>query len=144
MSIPQTGTAQTYPVVRQVVLDCTDASGLAEFYRELLGMRYRPGDEPPAGDWDDAEWLVLRPTNESAQLAFQRVTELPEPTWPEGPHPQMLHLDMTVQTADELLAQRSRVLALGGRELLDRFDDPDEPLYVFADPAGHPFCIFVG
>ena len=56
----------------------------------------------------------------------------------------MLHLDMTVQTADELLAQRSRVLALGGRELLDRFDDPDEPLYVFADPAGHPFCIFVG
>ena len=27
--------------------------------------------------------------------------------------------------------------------LLDRFDDPEEPLYVFADPAGHPFCIFV-
>ncbi len=29
------------------------------------------------------------------------------------------------------------------RILLDRFDDPEEPLYVFADPAGHPFCIFV-
>jgi hypothetical protein len=28
--------------------------------------------------------------------------------------------------------------------LLDRFDDEDEPLYVFADPSGHPFCIFVG
>jgi len=27
--------------------------------------------------------------------------------------------------------------------LLDRNDDPDEPLYVFADLAGHPFCIFV-
>ncbi len=27
--------------------------------------------------------------------------------------------------------------------LLDRTDDPEEPLYVFADPAGHPFCIFV-
>ena len=25
----------------------------------------------------------------------------------------------------------------------DQFDDPDEPLYVYADPAGHPFCIFV-
>jgi hypothetical protein len=27
--------------------------------------------------------------------------------------------------------------------LEDRFDNPEEPLYVFADPAGHPFCIFV-
>jgi hypothetical protein len=27
--------------------------------------------------------------------------------------------------------------------LLDRSGDPDEPLYVFADPAGHPLCIFV-
>ena len=31
---------------------------------------------------------------------------------------------------------------LAGRQL-DRTDDPDEPLYVYADPAGHPFCIFV-
>ena len=147
MAIPESGTAQTHPVVRQVVLDCTAARALAEFYRELLGMRYRPGDEPPTADEPDpadADWLVLRPTEGSAQLAFQQVAELPEPTWPEGPHPQMLHLDMTVPTTGELLVQRSRVLKLGGRELLDRFDDPDEPLYVFADPAGHPFCIFVG
>jgi len=27
--------------------------------------------------------------------------------------------------------------------LLDRSDDADEPLYVYADPAGHPFCVFV-
>jgi hypothetical protein len=27
--------------------------------------------------------------------------------------------------------------------LHDRFDDPAEPLYVYADPAGHPFCMFV-
>jgi hypothetical protein len=87
VSIPQAGSAQTYPVVRQVVLDCTEVRVLAEFYRELLGMRYRPGDEPPAGGLDEAEWLVLRPTNESAQLAFQQVAELPEPTWPEGPRP---------------------------------------------------------
>jgi hypothetical protein len=25
----------------------------------------------------------------------------------------------------------------------DRSDDPQEPLRVYADPAGHPFCIFV-
>jgi hypothetical protein len=33
-------------------IDTTDARGLAEFYRELLGLRYRPGDEPPAGGVD--------------------------------------------------------------------------------------------
>lgn len=38
---------RTYPTLRQVVLDTTDARGLAEFYRQLLGLEYRPGDEPP-------------------------------------------------------------------------------------------------
>ena len=31
------------PTIRQVVLDCPDARALAEFYRELFGLRYRPG-----------------------------------------------------------------------------------------------------
>jgi hypothetical protein len=56
----------------------------------------------------------------------------------------MLHLDTVVATRDDLQIHRDRALALGATELLDRTDDQDEPLYVFADPAGHPFCIFVG
>jgi hypothetical protein len=40
--------------------------------------------------------------------------------------------------------QKQRALDLGATLRFDRSDDPDEPLYVFADPAGHPFCIFVG
>ena len=28
--------------------------------------------------------------------------------------------------------------------LRDAVNDPEEPLYVLADPAGHPFCVFVG
>ena len=39
--------------------------------------------------------------------------------------------------------QHRRALALGAELLLDRSADPEEPLYVYADPAGHPFCIFV-
>ena len=35
-----------YPTLMHTVLDTTDARGLAEFYRELLGLRYRAGDEP--------------------------------------------------------------------------------------------------
>lgn len=48
---------------------------------------------------------------------------------------------MTVPDGEALARQRDRVLALGGRLLQDRADDLDERLYVFADPAGHPFCI---
>ena len=55
----------------------------------------------------------------------------------------MLHLDTTVPTLSELYLQHKRALELGARLLLDRSDDSDEPLFVYADPAGHPFCIFV-
>ncbi len=135
-----------FPTLRQVVLDGTDVRVLAEFYRQLLGWRYRPGDEPPAtGEPDpmDRDWLVLRDSGGGVQVAFQQVAALPEATWPEGPVPQQLHLDLTVPTTDELDAQHERALALGARLLEDRSGDPEEPLRVYADPAGHPFCIFV-
>lgn len=130
--------------VRQVVLDATDARGLAEFYRQLLDLRYRPGDEPPApGDPDPqgADWLVLR--GAGVALAFQSVEALPAATWPEGPVPQQLHLDLTVGSIADLDAHHERALSLGAHLVLDRYDAPDEPLYVYVDPAGHPFCIFV-
>ncbi len=138
--------APEYPVLRQVVLDTTDARALAEFYRELLGLRYRAGDElPPAGEPDPngQDWLVLRGDDDRPTVAFQQVAHLPEPTWPEGPYPQMLHLDLTVPTVAALAVQHERALRLGARVLRDRSADPEEPLWVYADPAGHPFCIFV-
>lgn len=135
-----------YPEFRQVVLDCTDARALAEFYREFLGLHYRPGDEPPpAGEPDPAgaDWLVLRGISGARQLAFQQVEELPESTWPGSAVPQQLHLDLTVPTKDEFDAQHERAIGLGARLLYDRSDDPEEPLRVYADLAGHPFCVFV-
>ncbi len=139
-------TEPTTPTLRQVVLDCEDARALAEFYRQLLGFHYRPGDEPPGDgtpDTNGQDWLVLSDATGSLKLAFQQVPQLPEPTWPEGPRPQMLHLDTTVPTLSELYVQHQRALDLGARVLFDRSDDQDEPLIVYADPAGHPFCIFV-
>jgi hypothetical protein len=138
---------ESVPSLRQVVLDCTDARSLAEFYRQLLGLVYRPGDEPPGDGRDDErgrDWLVLRTPDGVPQLAFQQVEYLPEATWPEGPVPQQLHLDLTVASVEEFQVQHNRVLRLGGRLLYDDSDDPDEPLRVYADLAGHPFCIFVG
>jgi hypothetical protein len=55
-----------------------------------------------------------------------------------------MHLDLYVTTANELSEQHGRALALGARLLQDRSEDPDEPLRAYADPAGHPFCIFLG
>jgi catechol 2,3-dioxygenase-like lactoylglutathione lyase family enzyme len=112
------GRSPSFPKLRQVVLDTMDVRMLAEFYRRLLGWRYRPGDE--------------------------QAPYLPPATWPDGPHQQMLHLDLTVPTVADLNRQDARARALGARLLLDRSADPEEPLRVYADPAGHPFCIFVG
>lgn len=140
-------TTQPYPHLRQVVLDCPDPRALAEFYRQLLGLRYRPGDEPPGPGEDDVrgrDWLVLADATGRARLAFQHVADLPEATWPEGPHPQMLHLDLSVSDVSALDEQHVRAARFGARLLLDRSDDPQEPLRVYADPAGHPFCLFVG
>lgn len=131
-----------HPRILQTVLDGEDVRALAEFYRELFGLRYRPGDEPGIGD-PEPDWLVLLHPDGTRALAFQQVTDFRPPTWPDGPRPQMLHLDTIVPTVTELHRQRQRALALGARELADRSADAEEPLFVLADPAGHPFCIFV-
>jgi catechol 2,3-dioxygenase-like lactoylglutathione lyase family enzyme len=139
--------ADSYPRIAQVVIDTTDARALAEFYRQLFGLEYRAGDEPPAPNQPDprgGDWLVLRNTQGGPQLAFQQTEGVRPSTWPDPAVPQMFHLDTVVATREHLQIQRDRALALGATELFDRTDDQDEPLYVFADPAGHPFCIFVG
>ena len=134
-----------YPRLLHTVLDTTDTRALAEFYRQLLGLRYRPGDEPPTdGSPDEADWLVLVTATGARQLAFQRVDELARTTWPRPDVPMQLHLDFTVADRAALERQRQRAEALGAVLLLDRTDDADEPLYVFADLSGHPFCVFVG
>ena len=140
-------TEETYPQILQPVLDTTDPRGLAEFYRQLFGLTYRPGDEPPtAGEPDrrGEDWLVLLGLGGDRSLAFQKVDDLPETTWPAAGVPQQMHLDTSVPDVAELDRQHERALALGARLRYDRTDDPDEPLRVYADPAGHLFCIFVG
>ena len=60
--------------VLHAALDTTDVRRLAEFYRQLLGLVYRPGDE---GD-SAADWLVLtwpdgrRARNGSAAISTTR------------------------------------------------------------------------
>jgi catechol 2,3-dioxygenase-like lactoylglutathione lyase family enzyme len=134
-----------FPVLMHTALDSTDVRGLAEFYRELLGLQYRPGDEPPTdGSVDDEDWLVLVDDEGNRKLAFNQVDQLARSTWPSDEVPKQMHLDFRVPTVDELQRHRERAEQLGATLVYDRTADAGEPLYVLADPAGHPFCILVG
>ena len=69
-------TQQGLPQLLQVVLDCTDARALAEFYRELLGFQYRPGHEPPAAGEPDPAGSAL--SNNRQQLFPRESKSKPE------------------------------------------------------------------
>ena len=130
------------PHLLHTVLDARDVRREAEFWRELMGLVYRPGDEVPDGT-DDSDWLVLTQPDGRRCLAIQEVESLPPSRWPEPGHPSISHLDTTVPSRAVLDAVHERVLALGGELRLDRTDDPDEPLRAYASPEGHVFCVFV-
>ncbi len=133
-----------FPVLMHTAVDAPDCRGLAEFYRELLGLHYRPGDEPSSdGSEDDADWLVLLDAQGRRVLAVQEKPDMKRPTWPSEDVSMQLHLDFRVPTVEDLERHRERAESLGATLRHDRSDDEDEPLYVLADPAGHPFCILV-
>lgn len=135
----------SFPVLMHTVLDATDCRGLAEFYRRLLGLRYRDGDEPATdGGPDAADWLVLIDDGGRRVLAVQESPTTRRPTWPSQEVPTQLHLDFRVSSVAALERHRGHAELLGARLLHDRSQDDDEPLYVLADPAGHPFCLLVG
>ncbi len=102
----------SYPRLVNTVLDATDVRGLAEFYRRLLGLTYRPGDEPRREADDDAEWLVLLTAEGQRLLAFQQVETLHRTTWPSPEVPMQMHLCFYVEEPDDLDVQRQRAEAL--------------------------------
>lgn len=110
-----------------VALDCPDPHGLARFYAEVLG--WQVGE-----DGDDEDWVTLRNPDGGTKICFQRDPHFQPPTWPSRERQQMEHLDFRV--ADLPAAHRS-VLAAGAVLL----DDSQESFWVYADPAGHPFCL---
>lgn len=107
--------------LHHVVLDCPSPLELAEFYSELLG-------QPVTYQSDD--WVVVASSDASSGLAFQLAPGHRPPTWPDPAVPQQFHLDIMVE---DVASSGPRVLALGATKL----DGED----VYADPAGHPFCL---
>ena len=112
-------------------IDAPDANALADFYRRLLGWTTRT-EEPG--------WVVIRPAAGGQTLSFQTEQGYVRPIWPAGPgDPQMMmHLEIRV---DDLPAAVAHAVAQGAT--LAGFQ-PQDDVRVCLDPAGHPFCLYLG
>ena len=110
--------------VRNIVFQCPDARALASFYAQLLGWRIIRED-----------WMVVAKDEDTLpRLAFDEVPNYQAPRWPDPAYPQQVHLDLHV---DDSAAAQERALRLGAT----RLPDLGGSCPVFADPAGHPFCL---
>lgn len=107
--------------LHHVVLDCPDPAALARFYSALLG-------QPVTYTSDD--FVVVARDDTTSGLAFQLAPDHRAPTWPDPTVPQQVHLDVMVESVADATPA---VLALGATKL--------DGEGVFADPAGHPFCL---
>lgn len=123
-----------------VVLETRDPHALAGFYAELLGL--------PLDRVDD-DWVNLG-VKGTARLSFQRAPGHQPPRWPDPGSSMQFHLDLDV---DDIDAAEAKVLALGAIRL--PWSSADEEAQgirppsasgfrVYADPAGHPFCLCWG
>ncbi len=117
-----------------VAIDCPAPRELAVFYGNLLGWSI---DEEES----DGSWVELADPAGGAKLAFQRDPEYLPPTWPEGERPQMLHLDVRVS---DLRRTHEHALSVGAEQLPQPEDEIGANFLVYADPAGHPFCLCQG
>jgi hypothetical protein len=119
------GATQTAPArVGRIVFDCLSPRSLAAFYEELLDMRRRIEDTP--------KWVVIAGEG-SPMLAFQYAHYLP-PRWPDPAYSPQIHLDLFF---DDHERAQELALRLGAVTL----PPPRGSCPVYADPAGHPFCL---
>ena len=111
------------------VLDTPDPRGLARFYAALL-------DWPIATD--DPEWATLRPGGPGLSCQLEEDHVPPVCAARPGDPRMQLHLDVGV---DDLAAAVEFARSLGA---VQAEFQPQDDVRVMLDPAGHPFCLFVG
>ncbi len=115
--------------VRQVIVfDAAEIARESAFWASLLGGRVVDDDPAFHCVLDSAgQWRV------GVQLAPDHVA----PGWPDG-GPQQVHLDLHVT---DPIAAHEEATRLGAALLRPGDLEAEEGHQVYADPAGHPFCI---
>ena len=114
-----------------VVLDAADIQELSTFWARMLGGRVYADEAFHCVLDSEGRWL----------LGVQLAVDHEPPVWPDG-NAQQIHLDLHVEDLEE--AHREAMSC--GASLLREADDLDaaEGFQVYADPAGHPFCLGCG
>lgn len=112
-------------------LGAPDPGTLAGFYARLLG--YDAVTEEP-------DWVLLRPADGGVGLSVQREPDHMPPVWPAGAGDQQMQLHLEIRV-DDLAAATAYALDCGAT-LADM--QPQEDVRVCLDPAGHPFCLWLG
>ena len=114
--------------VREVIVfDAADLHAESAFWAGILGGRV----------FEDETWHTVIDAAGEWRVGVQLAPDHVPPDWPHGT-PQQLHLDLHV---DAPRAAHEEATALGARLLQGSDLDDDEGHQVYADPAGHPFCI---
>jgi catechol 2,3-dioxygenase-like lactoylglutathione lyase family enzyme len=111
--------------LHHVVYDTPDPTASARFWSALLGLPVT---------YASADWVVVAVDQRHSGMAFQLAPDYQAPVWGDPARPQQIHHDVMV---DDVAAAEPLVEALGGR----RLHSPDPDGSVWADPAGHPFCL---
>jgi catechol 2,3-dioxygenase-like lactoylglutathione lyase family enzyme len=117
--------------VSTINLSAPDPNALARFYAELLGMTMA-AEEPG--------WVILRSATGGIALSFQSESYYTPPVWPPNATDQQMMMHLEIRT-DDLAAAVDHAVGLGAT--LAEFQ-PQEDVRVCIDPAGHPFCVWVG
>ena len=112
-----------------VVFDAADLEAESGFWAGVLD-----GTVDAEDDWHMV--FVDGAPRVGVQLAPNHVA----PDWPDGTPEQQIHLDLWV---DDFPAAHDKVMALGATVLKPASEDAGAPdnFQVYADPAGHPFCL---
>ena len=110
-----------------VVFDAADLNAESSFWAGLLGGTV---------DTEDHWHMVL--VDGEARVGVQLAPNHVPPDWPHG-NPQQIHLDLWV---DDFDSAHQKVMSLGAKVLKPaaETEEPDS-FQVYADPAGHPFCL---
>jgi hypothetical protein len=80
--------------------------------------------------------VIARDADTFPMLAFQRADDYVPPRWPDPAYPAQMHFDVTF---DDRAAAERRATELGAAWIRPHHKEHFE--HVYADPAGHPFCL---
>jgi Glyoxalase-like domain len=112
-----------------IVFDAVDLQAESAFWAGILGGHV----------FEEEAWHSVIDAAGEWRIGVQLAPDHVPPDWPHGIPQQQVHLDLHV---NEPRAAHEEAIALGARLLQPAPDlDAEEGHQVYADPAGHPFCI---